>query len=85
MFPQALADYEKAVALAPEDPLVLQTFADRALYLGFPELAIPAFGKAGPGFELSLAEAYNDLGKPESGQLLGHARAGGGSATTCMR
>jgi tetratricopeptide (TPR) repeat protein len=62
VFPQALADYEKAVTAAPEDPLVLQTFADRAMYLGFPELAIPAFEKAGPGFELSLAEAYNDLG-----------------------
>jgi len=66
VFPQALADYEKAVAAAPEDPLVLQTFADRAMYLGFPELAIPAFEKAGPGFELSLAEAYNELGNAKA-------------------
>jgi len=66
VFPKALADYEKAVAAAPEDPLVLQTFADRAMYLGFPELAIPAFEKAGPGFELSLAEAYNDLGNAKA-------------------
>ena len=62
VFPQALADYERAVQAAPEDPLVLQTLADRAMYLGFPELAIPAYEKAGLGFELSLAEAYHDLG-----------------------
>ena len=62
VFPQALAEYERAVRAAPEDPLVLQTLADRALYLGFPELAIPAYEKAGPGFELSLAEAYHNLG-----------------------
>ena len=69
VFAPALADYEKAVALAPEDPYVLQTFADRALYLGFPELAIPALLKAGPGFELTLAEAYSDLGEPETARL----------------
>jgi hypothetical protein len=50
--------------LAPEDPYILQTFAERALYLGFPELAIPALLKAGPGFELKLAEAFNDAGEP---------------------
>ncbi len=64
VFPPALAEYEKAVALAPEDPYILQTFAERALYLGFPELAIPALLKAGPGFELTLAEAFNDAGEP---------------------
>jgi hypothetical protein len=69
VFAPALADYEKAVAAAPDDPYVLQTFADRALYLGFPELAIPALTKAGPGFELTLAEAYNDLGEPEAANL----------------
>jgi tetratricopeptide (TPR) repeat protein len=63
VFPPALADYEEAVKMAPEDPYVLQTFAERALYLGFPELAIPALLNAGPGFELTLAEAYNDLGE----------------------
>lgn len=60
--PQALADYERALKAAPADPFVLQTLADRAMYLGFPELAIPAYQKAGPGFEMSLAEAYHDLG-----------------------
>ncbi len=69
VFAPALAEYEKAVAMAPEDPYVLQTFADRALYLGFPELAIPALLKSGPGFELTLAEAYNDLGEPEAANL----------------
>ena len=65
VFPPALADYENAVRMAPQDPYVLQTFAERALYLGFPELAIPALLNAGPGFELTLAEACNDLGDPE--------------------
>ena len=69
VFAPALAGYEKAVAMAPEDPYVLQTFADRALYLGFPELAIPALLKSGPGFELTLAEAYSDLGEPEAASL----------------
>ena len=59
----ALAAYEAAARAAPEDPLVLQTLADRAVYLGFPELAIPALEKAGPGFELSLAEAWHDVGE----------------------
>ena len=62
VFPQALADYEKAIAAAPNDPLVLQTIAERAQYLGFPELALPALEKAGPGFEVALAEACHDMG-----------------------
>jgi tetratricopeptide (TPR) repeat protein len=61
-FPPALADYQRALAAAPEDPLVLETIAERALYLGFPELAIPAFESAGPGFEIRLAEAWHDSG-----------------------
>jgi hypothetical protein len=61
-FPKALSAYEDALRAAPKDPLVLQTLADRALYLGFPELAIPAYEGIGRGVELSLAEAYNDLG-----------------------
>ncbi|MFO5197540.1 hypothetical protein RCL06_24405, partial [Salmonella enterica subsp. enterica serovar Typhimurium] len=28
----------------------------------FPELAIPAYERAGPGFEMQLAEAWNDQG-----------------------
>jgi tetratricopeptide (TPR) repeat protein len=66
VFPQALADYEKAIEAAPDDPLVLQTFAERAMYLGFPELAAPAFEKAGPGFEIELAEAFHELGDAKS-------------------
>jgi hypothetical protein len=49
--------------MAPEDPLVLQTLADRAMYLYFPELAIPAYETAGPGFELALAEAWHEQGE----------------------
>jgi tetratricopeptide (TPR) repeat protein len=66
VFPRALSSYEEALRAAPKDPLVLQTLGDRALYLGFPELAIPALEKIGRGVELSLAEAYNDLGDPQA-------------------
>jgi len=62
VFPEALSAYEEARRAAPNDPLILQTLADRALYLGFPELAIPAYEKIGRGVELSLAEAHNDNG-----------------------
>lgn len=65
VFPPALAAYESAMRTAPEDPLVLDVVAHRALYLGFPELAIPALERAGPGFELSLAEAWHDAGDGE--------------------
>jgi tetratricopeptide (TPR) repeat protein len=61
----ALADYEKAVRAAPQDPLAHEMLATRAMYLGFPELAIPAFRVAG-GFEIELAEAWHEAGN--SGQ-----------------
>ena len=57
VFPEALAAYEEALRAAPEDPLVLQSLADRALYLGFPELAIPAYEKIGRGVELSTCRS----------------------------
>ncbi len=62
VFAPAFAAYEAAMQAAPEDPFVLQTLADRATYLGFPELAIPAYEKAGPGFEIQLAEAWHEQG-----------------------
>jgi uncharacterized protein len=62
VFAPALAGYEAAAAAAPDDPLVLQTLAERAQYLGFPELAIPAYERAGPGFEIPLAQAWLDQG-----------------------
>lgn len=65
VFAPAFAAYEAAVEAAPEDPLALQVLADRAMYLGFPELAIPAYEKAGPGFEMALAEAWNEQGDAE--------------------
>ena len=69
VFPTALVAYEEAIHKAPEDPLVLQTFADRALYLGFPELAIPALEKIGSGVELMLAEAYHLQGDENRARL----------------
>jgi tetratricopeptide (TPR) repeat protein len=62
VFAPSFAAFEAAARESPKDPLVLQTLADRAQYLGFPELAIPAYEVAGPGLELSLAEAWNDQG-----------------------
>lgn len=64
VFAAALPDYEKAMREFPTDPLAHATLAQRAMYLGFPELAIPAFLKANPGFELELAEAWHDAGDP---------------------
>jgi tetratricopeptide (TPR) repeat protein len=61
----ALADYEKAIRAVPQDPLAHELLATRAMYLGFPELAIPAFQVAGPGFEIKLAEAWHEAGDPE--------------------
>lgn len=60
--PRALLDYERALRLAPRDPWVLETFAERARYLGFPELAIPALEAIGRGVEMSLADACNEAG-----------------------
>ncbi len=62
VFPAAYAAYEQARRVAPRDPLVLQTIGERTLYLGFPEIAIPALEQIGRGVELTLAEAYNEIG-----------------------
>ena len=68
VFPQALLNYEAALAAAPNDPLILETFGNRAQYLGFPELAIPALEKAGRGVEFDLAHAYDEMNDPDSAQ-----------------
>ena len=65
----ALADYEKAVRAAPQDPLAHEILATRAMYLGFPELAIPSFEVAGIGFEIELAEAWHEAGNVEQANL----------------
>ena len=62
VFPQAYLAYESAGRAAPQDPIVLETLGDRALYLGFPEIAIPALEPIGRGVELDLAQAYNETG-----------------------
>jgi uncharacterized protein len=62
---EALADYQKAIRAAPQDPIAHQMLAERAMYLGFPELAIPAWQVAGPGFEMELAEAWHEAGDSE--------------------
>jgi hypothetical protein len=68
VFPQAYPAYEAARRAAPNDPLVLQTIGERALYLGFPEIAIPALERIGRGVELALAEAYNEGGDVAAAQ-----------------
>jgi hypothetical protein len=65
VFPQAYMAFESARRMAPKDPLVLSTFANRVLYLGFPELAAPSFEALGREYELDLAEAYHDMGEKE--------------------
>lgn len=62
VFPEALLEYETARRLAPRDPMVLEVLGERARYLGFPEIAIPALEQIGRGLEYSLAEAYNEAG-----------------------
>ena len=62
VFSASLPDYEKATKEFPTDPIAHELLAKRALYLGFPELAIPAFETANPGYELELAEAWHDSG-----------------------
>jgi hypothetical protein len=68
VFPQAFLEYETARAAAPKDPIVLETYGDRMLYMGFPELAIPALEKVGRGIEWKLAQAYNDAGDLQGAQ-----------------
>jgi len=69
VFPPALVNYEAALAIAPRDPLVLETFGNRAQYLGFPELAIPLLEKVGRGVEFDLARAYEDMGSLEAARF----------------
>ena len=54
---QALTHYEHALRLAPNDPLIQSTYAERVLYLGFPELAIPVLKKMGASASQKLVEA----------------------------
>jgi tetratricopeptide (TPR) repeat protein len=61
VFAPALVNYEAALAAAPRDPLVLETFGSRAQYLGFPELAIPLLEKIGRGMEFDIARAYDEM------------------------
>lgn len=61
VFPQAFRAYEQAREAAPKDPLMLQLFGDRALYLGFPELAVSLLEPVGRGVEISLADAYYEM------------------------
>jgi tetratricopeptide (TPR) repeat protein len=66
VFPQAYSAYETARRSAPKDPLVLETVAGRALYLGFPEIGIPLLEQIGRGVELLLVQAYNEIGDDEA-------------------
>jgi hypothetical protein len=61
VFPPALVEYEDALRKSPNDPLVLETFGRRALYLGFPELGIPALQKLGRGVETRIASGYWEM------------------------
>jgi tetratricopeptide (TPR) repeat protein len=69
VFPQALVNYEAALAIAPRDTLVLETFGSRAQYLGFPELAIPMLEKVGRGVEFDVARAYEEMGSADAARF----------------
>lgn len=70
----ALAYYEQALKLAPNDPLFLSTYADRVLYLGFAELAIAPLKTMGPGKVNKLAKVYGQLDQFENAEFV--ARSG---------
>jgi tetratricopeptide (TPR) repeat protein len=57
VFVEALHAYEQAVDKAPQDALFLDTLADRALYLGFPELAAQTYRKMSPQPHLAISRA----------------------------
>jgi hypothetical protein len=61
VFPPALVEYETALRKFPRDPLVLETFGRRALYLWFPELGIPMLQKIGRGVEYNIASGYWEM------------------------
>jgi len=69
VFPPALVNYETALAIAPNDPWVLETFGSRAQYLGFPELAIPPLEKVGRGVEFDIARAYQEMGSDDAARF----------------
>jgi len=56
----ALTHYERALTLAPDDPLLQSTYVDRVRYLGFPELAMPYLQKMGVRGALPLAETLGE-------------------------
>ena len=55
---EALSYYEQAVKLAPNDPLFIETYADRAMYLGLSDLAAPLYRRLGKTNVIDLARAY---------------------------
>lgn len=61
----AISYYEQAVKLAPKDPLFLETYADRAMYLGFSDLAIPLYQRLGKAKSIDLVSAYYQSEKLE--------------------
>ena len=68
VFVEALAHYEAAVEAAPHDLLFREILGERALYLGFWDLAASAFaGMEGSG-DLKLAQAYRELGDLEAAE-----------------
>ncbi|MDX2416290.1 MAG: TPM domain-containing protein [Xanthomonadales bacterium] len=58
----ALDHYEKAVQRAPVDPLFRSTLADRYMYLGFADMAVPHLIRLGAVAQVRLAKAYANAG-----------------------
>jgi tetratricopeptide (TPR) repeat protein len=62
---EALPQYEEAARRAPTDARIVTTLADRASYLGMPDLAIPHVERLGPSGHARLAELHAQAGRPE--------------------
>jgi tetratricopeptide (TPR) repeat protein len=63
-----LHHYREAARLAPDDPEILRATADRALYLEFPQIAIPLLERLGPEGWERLADAHSIAGNREQAE-----------------
>lgn len=57
VFPAAIAAYEQAVAEAPRSIIFAERLAERAEHVNFVDLAVRAYGQAGPSKNLAWARA----------------------------
>jgi tetratricopeptide (TPR) repeat protein len=63
--PEAISLYAEAAAAAPDEVHFVTTLADRASYLGMPEIAIEPLKRLGPAAFLRVGWAYERSGQSE--------------------